>query len=91
MSGLRLRKYLVTNGSYAMLVCVRYDHSLSMYNTLFKEAKKSFPELKKKNVECFHVTKSSSMKGCPLIKFPISDNVEKEGWSRVQNVDIDVW
>lgn len=85
---MKLRKYWV-NGSFAVIIAERYDHSLFMFQNLFEEAKKDFPKLRERDVECYNVVKSSSVKGCPMIKF---DTYEpREGYHTTERLNDVEW
>lgn len=97
MTEIKFRKYWVgtDNFSWAVILVERYDHSLQMFQLLFEEAKKDFPNLNltAQDVECFNVVKSSNVKGCPMIKFDVHGPVaDKEGYHRTLRLnDIEWW
>lgn len=71
-----------TNSNGFILSCT-YDYSVKGFKELAKIARKDFPFLKDRDIECFIVTKSSYNKGFPGVRFALPENFKRAGYRDV--------
>jgi hypothetical protein len=75
----------------AYIIANCYDHSLPSFQRMIAMAKKAFPRIKDKEIECRTVIYSSWCKGCPVIKFPVPPDSQREGWTETSSMPDVAW
>jgi len=65
----------------AYIIPDHYDHSLSTFKAMFREAKKHFPKLKETDCKCGTITKSAQYDAHPVIQFDCTPDLQIDEWA----------
>lgn len=73
--------YIISAGTYA--------RSVAYINELANEAKLDFPELTDEDIEPFTVTRSSYNQGFSGVRFNLSDNTVRAGYTNTNQINFE--